>query len=160
MSRNVRLTVFDLRVGRVGQIVGGRDVEHMPVRTVGAQTSKCEKSRQFHRSGRFRTPMNPLRVFRRAGHLPVMLSSANLSALSCYRRALGSRCRAAYRQGRGVWWRPMATVANGYPAHPGSTADLDSHLLAALRWSVQKGATLGDLSHEFSTNANRVLNAS
>lgn len=54
----------------------------------------------------------------------------------------------------------MATVADGYPAHPGPTADLDSHLLAALRWSTQKGATLGDLSHEFNTNANRTLGMS
>lgn len=54
----------------------------------------------------------------------------------------------------------MATVATGYPAHPGPTADLDSHLLAALRWSVQKGATLGDLSHEFNANTGRVLGMS
>jgi len=54
----------------------------------------------------------------------------------------------------------MATVVSGYPAHPGPTADLDSHLLATLRWSVQKGATLGDLSCEFNVNAGRVLDIS
>ena len=54
----------------------------------------------------------------------------------------------------------MATVVNGCPAHPGPTADLDSHLLAALRWSTQKGATLGDLSHEFNINADRILDMS
>ena len=54
----------------------------------------------------------------------------------------------------------MATLASGYTAHPCPTADLDSHLLAALRWSVRKGATLGDLSHEFNVNAGRVLDMS
>jgi len=54
----------------------------------------------------------------------------------------------------------MATIANGRPARPGPTADLDSHLLATLRWSVQKGATLGDLSREFNANADRVLDMS
>jgi len=54
----------------------------------------------------------------------------------------------------------MATVANGLPARPGPTADLDSHLLATLRWSVKKGATLGSLSRGFNANANRVLDMS
>lgn len=51
----------------------------------------------------------------------------------------------------------MATVAGGYPANPGAAADLDSHLLAALRWSAHKGSTLGELFNEFNTNAHRVL---
>ena len=54
----------------------------------------------------------------------------------------------------------MATVVNGHPPHPGPTADLDSHLLAALRWSVQNGATIGDLSHEFNANSGRILDMS
>lgn len=54
----------------------------------------------------------------------------------------------------------MATATNGFPVRPGSAADLDSHILAALRWSVQKGTTLDDLSHEFNANAGRVLNIS
>ena len=51
----------------------------------------------------------------------------------------------------------MATVAGGYRAHPGPTAGLDSDLLAALRWSVQKGPTLNVLFHEFNANAGRIL---
>lgn len=51
----------------------------------------------------------------------------------------------------------MATVTNQSPARPGSTADLDSNLLTALRWSVQKGENLGDLSREFNANRGRVL---
>lgn len=54
----------------------------------------------------------------------------------------------------------MATVTNGLPPQPRPMADLDSHLLSALRWSAQKGATLCDLSHEFNTNAGRVLGTS
>ena len=102
--------------------------------------------------------MNTFRVFRHTGR--PMLSFANSSAPGCYRRALSSHYRAAYRRGIAVRWRSMATVVDGYPAQPGPTADLDSHLLAALRWSVQKGATLGELSHGFDTNAGRVLGMS
>jgi hypothetical protein len=54
----------------------------------------------------------------------------------------------------------MATATNGFPAQPGTTADLDSHILSALRWSFQKGASLGDLSLEFNANTNRVLDIS
>ena len=54
----------------------------------------------------------------------------------------------------------MAAVANVFPSTPGSTADLDSHLLTVLRQSVQKGTTLGDLSREFDVNAGRVLDIS
>lgn len=54
----------------------------------------------------------------------------------------------------------MATSTDDFPAQPGSTADLDSHLLVALQWSAQKGATLGDLSREFNANADRVLSTS
>lgn len=54
----------------------------------------------------------------------------------------------------------MATVAHGPPEQPSQTADLDSHLLIALRRSAQRGATLGDLSREFTTNAGRVLGIS
>ena len=54
----------------------------------------------------------------------------------------------------------MATITNRYPVHPCPTVDLDSHLLTALRWPVQKGATLDDLSRQFNTNAGRVLDVS
>jgi hypothetical protein len=54
----------------------------------------------------------------------------------------------------------MAIIANRYPVHPCPTADLDSHILAALRWPVQEGATLGDLSRQFNTNAGRILDVS
>lgn len=89
-----------------------------------------------------------------------MFSSASSFVSGCYRRALSSHCRTAYQQGRSASWRSMATVASGYPAHLGPTADLDSHLLAALRWSAQRGATLGNLSHEFDSNVDRVLDMS
>lgn len=51
----------------------------------------------------------------------------------------------------------MATVAGGYPTNPGTTAGLDSHLLAALRRPTHKGSTLEELLNEFNTNAHRVL---
>lgn len=54
----------------------------------------------------------------------------------------------------------MATFASGHQAHPGPMASLDSHLLAALRWSVQKGTTLNALFHEFNANAGRILDTS
>ena len=54
----------------------------------------------------------------------------------------------------------MTTAVNGHPPHPGPTADLDSHLLAAFCWSVQNGATLGDPSHEFNSNSGRILDMS
>lgn len=98
-------------------------------------------------------------VFLRMGHRPAMLSLVSFLTSGCYRQASGIRCRASYpyRQGHSTWRRSMAALANGFPARPSSTADLDSHLLAALSWSVQKGATLGDLSREFTANADRVL---
>ena len=92
-----------------------------------------------------------------SSHWPTMFSFASPFTSGCCRRTLGSHYRAAYWQGHGVWSRSMAAVADGFPVQPGSTEDLDSHLLAALRWSAQKGATLGDLSREFNTNADRVL---
>jgi hypothetical protein len=54
----------------------------------------------------------------------------------------------------------MASVTNGFPIQPGSAADLDSHLLAALRRSVQKGTSLGDLSRQFNANGEKVLGIS
>lgn len=54
----------------------------------------------------------------------------------------------------------MATVASGHQAYPGPTASLDSHLLTALRWSAQKGATLNDLFREFNANAGHILDVS
>ena len=107
--------------------------------------------------GRYRTPMNPFRVLHHTSYPPPMLSFANTSVSGCYRRMLSSHYHGACREGCHVSRRLMATVANGYPAHPGPTADLDSHLLAALRLSIQKGSTLGDLSHEFNANAHRIL---
>ena len=107
-----------------------------------------------------RTLPHPFRVFRHTSYHPPMLPFTNSSVPGCYRRTLSSHYREAYRKGCRVTWRSMATVASGYPAHPGPTADLDSHLLAALRWSAQKGSTLSDLSHEFNTNAHRVLEMS
>jgi len=105
--------------------------------------------------------MNPFRVtFRYTNYYPPMPSFTNSSVSSCCRRTLSSRYREAYWKRCSVNRRLMATVASGYPSHPGPTADLDSHLLAALRWSVQKGSTLGDLSHEFNANAHRVLDTS
>jgi len=106
--------------------------------------------------GRFRTPTASFRVSRHTGYRPTMPSFG----LGCYRRALGSHYRTVYWQGCSVGWRSMATVVNGHPPHPGPTADLDSHLLAALHWSAQNGATLGDLSHEFNTNSGRILDMS
>lgn len=53
----------------------------------------------------------------------------------------------------------MATLTNGLPERPGPM-DLNSQLLAALRWPVQKAATLHDLLYEFNANAGRVLRAS
>lgn len=89
-----------------------------------------------------------------------MLSFTSSSVSGCYRRALSSHYREAHRKGYRANWRLMATVASGYPAQPGPTAGLDSHLLAALHRSTQKGSTLGDLSREFNTNAHRVLDMS
>lgn len=82
------------------------------------------------------------------------------SASGRYRRVLGSRHRPACRPGYSIRWRSMATVTNGPPTQPDSTTDLDSHLLSALRWSGQKGTTLGGLSREFNANAGRVLGIS
>lgn len=101
-----------------------------------------------------------LSVPRHTGYHPAMLSSTNSPVLVCYRRALNSHYRTAYRQGCSIGWRSMATVVNGHPPHPGPTADLDSHLIAALCWSSQNGATLSGLSHEFNTNSGRVLDVS
>ena len=92
--------------------------------------------------------------------LPTMLSLASSLASGCYRRASGSHRHAAHWLGRSILPRSMATATNGFPARPGSAADLDSHILAALLWSAQRGATLGHLSREFNANAGRVLNVS
>jgi hypothetical protein len=78
--------------------------------------------------------------------------------MSSYWRNLGSRCCTRNFQGSGIRWRSMAIGSKGFAEKPGLIADLDSHLFATLRSPIQKGPTLSDLSHEFSANANRVLN--
>lgn len=86
-----------------------------------------------------------------------MLPFARSAASSRYRRVLSSQYRSVRRKGASIWRKSMATLTRTLPEQPDLIADLDSHLFAALRWPIQKRATLGDLSYEFDANANRVL---